>query len=150
MFDPEHAAGARKTALNFICDQQNTMLIAQRTQHTQQFWRGGVEATFALNGLQRGKHKWTFNWQGIKISAAITDPDFFDQLAARSIALHQGDALDADLAINQRFLPAAQVWENVSYVIAKVYSVKVGETQTTMDFTTFTGRPTDRPSDRKH
>ena len=78
--------------------------------------------------LQRGKRKWTFNWQGIKISAAIADPDFFTQLAARSIALHQGDALDADLDITQRFSPAANVWENVGYRVAKVYSVRLGET----------------------
>src|SRR5262249_13761143 len=83
--------------------------------------------------LERGRRKCRFNWQGLKISAAIKDPDFFDQLAARSIALHQGDALDADLTIVQRFLPAANVWENISYTVTKVYSVKLGETQTTMD-----------------
>lgn len=91
--------------------------------------------------LVRSQRKWSFNWQGLKISAAIKDPDFFDQLEARSIALRQGDALDADLAIVQRFLPAANVWENVSYTVTKVYSVKLGETQTTMDFVTFEGLP---------
>lgn len=94
--------------------------------------------------LVRSRRKWSFNWQGLKISAAIKDPDFFDQLEARSIALRLGDALDADLAIVQRFLPAANVWENVSYTVTKVYSVKLGETQTTMDFTTDRGLPKPR------
>lgn len=84
--------------------------------------------------LERGRRKWRFNWQGMKISAAIRDPDFFDQLESRSIALRQGDALDADLSISQRFLPAANVWENFEYTVTRVYSVKLGETQTTMDF----------------
>lgn len=94
--------------------------------------------------LVRSRRKWSFNWQGLKISAAIEDPDFFDQLEARSIALRQGDALDADLAIVQRFLPAANVWENVSYTVIKVYSLKLGETQTTMDFASFKGLPEPR------
>ena len=52
----------------------------------------------------------------------------------RSITLRQGDALDADLSITQRFLAEANVWENFEYTVTKVYSVKLGETQTTMDF----------------
>lgn len=85
--------------------------------------------------LRRSKHKWMFNWQGLKVSAPILDPDFFDQLEKRSIALHQGDALDADLAITQNYLSDARVWENSTYAVTKVYAVKLGETQTTMDFT---------------
>jgi hypothetical protein len=85
--------------------------------------------------LLRSRRKWQFNWRGIKISARITDVDFFDQLEARSVALRQGDALDAELEVTQRFLPEANVWQNQEYTVTKVYSVRVGETQTTMDFT---------------
>ena len=99
--------------------------------------------------LMRNRRKWSFNWQGLKISAAIKDADFFNQLEARSIALHQGDALDADLAIVQRFLPGANVWQNVSYTVTKVYSVRLGETQTTMDFTSYNVLPEPR-SGTKH
>ncbi|HEY7552919.1 MAG TPA: hypothetical protein VH913_25780 [Hyphomicrobiaceae bacterium] len=84
--------------------------------------------------LRRGKRKWQFNWQGHTISAPITDPTFFDQLESRAIALRQGDALDADLKIVQRFLPDAKVWENAAYTVTKIYGVKFGETQATMDF----------------
>jgi hypothetical protein len=85
--------------------------------------------------LLRSKRKWQFSWQGNKVSAPITDPNFFDQLESRSVALRQGDALDADLAITQRYLPEADVWMNHAYEVTKVYSVKLGETQATMDFT---------------
>ena len=86
--------------------------------------------------LLRGKRKWQFNWQGHKISAPIADSNFFDQLESRAIALRQGDALDANLKIVQRFLPEAKVWENAAYTVTEVYSVKLGETQTTMDLAT--------------
>lgn len=97
--------------------------------------------------LRRSKHKWMFNWQGLKVSAPILDPDFFDQLEKRSIALHQGDALDADLAITQNYLSDARVWENSTYAVTKVYAVKLGETQTTMDFTSRVPLP--KPHDGK-
>jgi hypothetical protein len=85
--------------------------------------------------LLRSRRKWQFIWQGIKVSARITDTRFFDQLEARSIALRQGDALDAELEITQRLLSEANAWKNQEYVVTKVYSVRVGETQATMDFT---------------
>ena len=40
--------------------------------------------------LERGRRKWRSNWQGLKISASIKDPDFFDQLAARSLPCTRG------------------------------------------------------------
>lgn len=84
----------------------------------------------------RSRRKWQFIWRGITIPAPITDPDFFDRMEARSISLSQGDALEADLAISQRFVEEANVWENVSYAVVKVHSVKLGQTQVTMDFAT--------------
>ncbi len=92
-----------------------------------------ADLTIVKAVLLRGKRKWQFNWQGIKISAPIADPDFFDQLESRAIALRQGDALEATLRIQQRFLPEARVWENTAYTVMKVLRVRLGETQTTMD-----------------
>lgn len=91
--------------------------------------------------LLRSRRKWQFNWQGINVSAKIVDAHFFDQLETRSLALRQGDALDADLEIKQRFIPDAKVWENESYTVTKVYKVRLGETQTTMDFTSPVATP---------
>lgn len=82
----------------------------------------------------RSKRKWQFNWNGIKVSAPINDADFFDQLEAGDIALHQGDALDADLVVHQEYIEGARVWQNRSYEVVKVYSVTLGQNQTTMDF----------------
>lgn len=84
--------------------------------------------------LLRSKRKWQFNWNGIKVSAPIKDASFFDKLEAGDIALHQGDALDADLLIKQEFIEAANVWQNKSYEVVKVYSVTLGESQKTMTF----------------
>lgn len=83
--------------------------------------------------LLRSKRKWQFNWQGYKVSAPIKDSSFFDQLEA-GVAIHQGDALDADLVIHQEYLEGARVWQNKSYEVIKVYSVTAGETQSTMTF----------------
>ncbi len=86
--------------------------------------------------LKRGKRKWQFNWQGIPVSAPIQDSSFFDALESRDIALRQGDALDAELAITQEYIADAKVWQNVSYTVVKVYAVTLGETQTTMNLST--------------
>ena len=93
-----------------------------------------VPLTIIKAVLKRGKRKWQFNWNGIKVSAPIKDPSFFDALEKRDIALHQGDALDAELTIGQRYIQEAKVWENTGYAITKVYAVTLGETQATMNF----------------
>lgn len=86
--------------------------------------------------FKRSKRKWQFNWQGINISAAIADPEFFDKMEERKISLSQGDALDADLSITQHFIEDANVWENVAYEVVKVHSVRVAPTQTTFELST--------------
>jgi hypothetical protein len=86
--------------------------------------------------LKRGTRKWQFNWQGIPVSAPIKDASFFDALESRAIALRQGDALDAEMLITQEFIAEANVWQNVSYEVVKVYAVTLGDTQTTMDLAT--------------
>jgi hypothetical protein len=42
--------------------------------------------------------------------------------------------LDADLSISKRFLAEANDWKNSGYTVTKAYSVKLDETQTTMNF----------------
>ncbi|MCV0371462.1 hypothetical protein [Filomicrobium sp.] len=95
--------------------------------------------------LKRSKRKWQFNWNGLTISAEISDQEFFDSLEKRDIALHQGDGLDAELAIIQRYLQPARVWENTSYAVNRVYAVTLGEHQTKMEFNHYGDGHTPKP-----
>jgi hypothetical protein len=67
----------------------------------------------------------------------------------RSIARHQGDRRDADLAITQNLLSDARFRDNTAYPVTKAYAVKRGETQTTMDFSNRVP-PLTPPEDKMH
>jgi hypothetical protein len=45
--------------------------------------------------LVRSARKWQFVWNGIKISAAISDESFYDSLARHEYEFGQGDVIDA-------------------------------------------------------
>jgi hypothetical protein len=84
--------------------------------------------------FERAKRKWQFYWNGVKISASITDQTFFDKLESRDIALRQGDALDVDLLVTQTYSPLLNTWENVLYQVVRVHAVIPGAQQTRIDF----------------
>ncbi|MBC7739686.1 MAG: hypothetical protein H7245_21315, partial [Candidatus Saccharibacteria bacterium] len=44
--------------------------------------------------FERSARRWQFVWNGIRISASIIDPTFFDKLASREYVFGQGDILD--------------------------------------------------------
>jgi hypothetical protein len=73
--------------------------------------------------FERGGRKWEFVWNGLKISAPITDASFFDRLASRQIWLAQGDQMDAVLRIHQRFDDVSGVYINERYEIAEVLGI---------------------------
>ncbi len=57
MLNSEHLAGAGKTALHLIGDQQNAMFVADRAQRRQQFRRRRDETAFTLHRLDDdGRH----------------------------------------------------------------------------------------------
>jgi len=82
--------------------------------------------------LRRSKRKWQFSWQGVEISAPITDPEFFDRLASRQISIAQGDSLDVDLQITQSFDSDTLVWLNTFYEVVKVYELVEGPRQSSL------------------
>jgi len=60
--------------------------------------------------------KWDFYYRGIKISAKIADPSFYE-LIDKGEAFAKGDVLEIELQINQRFE------ENVNTFVTKSYQV---------------------------
>jgi hypothetical protein len=111
-----------------IAAEDHLALTSNTREQTHRAHLTVIKAVFS-----RGKRKWQFYWEGHKISATIAHQGFFDELEARSVALRQGDALDADLLVEQRRVEG-NVWENVKYTVTKVYKVTQGETQQTLSF----------------
>jgi hypothetical protein len=50
---------------------------------------------------RRGSRKWSFEWNGVPISAPIKDDEFWNKLDARQYLIGQGDALDVRLKYQQ-------------------------------------------------
>jgi hypothetical protein len=72
--------------------------------------------------LNHAKRKWTFEWNGVPISAPISDREFLDKLDRREFLLGAGDALDVEITYKQAFDPAIRVYVNDpnSFVITRV------------------------------
>jgi hypothetical protein len=76
--------------------------------------------------LTQSTRKWSFEWNGVPISAPIKDADFWRRLEARELLIGHGDALDVELAFDQIYDPNLGVWLNdpqtysVSRVLAHV------------------------------
>jgi hypothetical protein len=50
-----------------------------------------------------GNRKWSFEWNGVPISAPIRDEAFWQKLASREYLIGQGDALDVELRFQQNY-----------------------------------------------
>ncbi len=72
--------------------------------------------------FQASNRKWEFVWNGVKISAPIEDAVFLADLLQRRYLMGNGDALDVDLRISQRWDSTSSVWLNDGYAVMKVYS----------------------------
>ena len=72
--------------------------------------------------LNHSRRKWSFEWNGIPISAPIRDPSFLDRLDRREILFGSGDALDVEIVYKQSFDPSLGVYVNDpgSFVISRV------------------------------
>lgn len=74
--------------------------------------------------LERSDRKWQFIWRGLRISAPIKDPTFFDRLAAHEFQFGQGDVLVAELTIHQSLDDITGAWVNDFYEVTRVISKK--------------------------
>jgi hypothetical protein len=82
--------------------------------------------------LVRSARKWQFVWNGIQISAAITDGRFYDALARREYQFGQGDILDVMLRIYQERNDEAGVYINAGYEVIEVFGHIPGPRQGTL------------------
>ncbi|MEZ8034468.1 hypothetical protein [Vibrio crassostreae] len=70
--------------------------------------------------LERSKRKWEFIWRGIKISAPVSDHQFYDDFFAHKITVAPGDSLDAILTISQVRDEDTGIYTNSKYEVKTV------------------------------
>lgn len=72
--------------------------------------------------LDGSSKKWSFEWNGVPVSAPIKDERFLSDLENRTIMIGSGDALDVVLEFEQSFDKSTGVWENdpSSYRVVEV------------------------------
>lgn len=63
--------------------------------------------------------KWDFYCRGIKISAKIADPNFYELIDKRE-SFAKGDILEVELLINQRFEESVNTFITKSYQVNKI------------------------------
>jgi hypothetical protein len=63
--------------------------------------------------------KWDFYYRGIKISAKIADPSFYE-LIDKGEAFAKGDVLEVELQINQKFDESVNTFVTKSYQVNKI------------------------------
>ncbi|WP_419147932.1 hypothetical protein [Pseudoalteromonas 'SMAR'] len=71
--------------------------------------------------LERSKRKWEFIWRGIKISAPVSDQQFYDDFFAHKITVAPGDSLDAVLTISQVRDEDTGIYTNSKYEVKTVH-----------------------------
>lgn len=73
--------------------------------------------------LNHANRKWSFEWNGVPLSAPIIDKAFLDRLAKRQHLIGAGDALDVEITFRQVFDENLRVYVNDphSYVISRVF-----------------------------
>ena len=67
--------------------------------------------------------KWSFEWNGLPISASIKDVEFRDRLRARRVSILSGDALDVEVSYTQTFNEklGVHVNDHHTYTVERVY-----------------------------
>lgn len=71
--------------------------------------------------FQASNRKWDFVWNGVKISAPISDPVFLADLLQRVYLIGNGDALEVTLKISQKWDQNSSVWLNDAYSVEQVW-----------------------------
>ena len=71
--------------------------------------------------LERSRKKWGFMWRGVKISAPVTDMQFYNRFCARDITIAPGDSLHVTLQIKQIKDDDTGVYVNKSYEVVEVH-----------------------------
>lgn len=74
--------------------------------------------------IDASRRKWSFEWNGVPISAYLTDEYFMEMVRSHEIRFGNGDALDARIEYFQDFDENLSVWVNdtQSFVVSAVYA----------------------------
>lgn len=72
--------------------------------------------------LERSDRKWEFMWRGVKISAPISCPKFYNDFFAHDITIAPGDILQSRLAIRQRRDSSTGIYSNENYEVVEVFA----------------------------
>lgn len=72
--------------------------------------------------LERSKRKWEFMWRGVKISAPVTDEQFYIDFFAHDITIAPGDILRVTLHVYQHKDSLTGVYRNVGYEVVQVHN----------------------------
>jgi hypothetical protein len=70
--------------------------------------------------LTTGSRKWSFEWNGVPISAPIKDAQFLRGLEAREILIGHGDAIDAEIKYQQIYDDTLGTWVNDTHTFEVV------------------------------
>jgi len=89
--------------------------------------------------LEKSDRCWQFVWNGIKISAPIKDPTFFDRLARREFEFGQGDVLSVTLRIYRVRDEVSGAFLNERYEVSEVKDYTPGPRQVGLDLSPRSG-----------
>lgn len=70
--------------------------------------------------LERSKRMWQFVWNGVRISAPVTDQTFYQDFFEHRITVAPGDILRARLRIRQKRHPDLDIFMNDSYEVVEI------------------------------
>jgi len=102
-------------------DKEEFVDMAQKSEEVEEGERRIVEAA-TVNIVRvsfEENLKWDFYYRGIKISAKIADPNFFE-LIDRGEAFAKGDVLEIELQISQKFDETVNTFITKSYQVNKI------------------------------
>ena len=116
-----------KNKVDFKINRPEIEVLAKEDEITEKTETERAEITIIRAILERSRRKWEFNWNGVKISSAITDAGFYKKFESHVYQIAPGDKLDVDLQIKRRLDRQSGVWEAVYYEITSVWGVNQDE-----------------------
>ena len=102
-------------------DKSEFVDLSQKSEEVEEGERKIVEAA-TVNVVRvsfEENLKWDFYYRGIKISAKIADPSFYE-LIDKGEAFAKGDVLEVELQINQKFDESVNTFVTKSYQVNKI------------------------------
>jgi len=83
--------------------------------------------------LEKSSRRWQFVWNGIRISAPVTDDNFYADFNSHKIKVAPGDALNVDLKLILKKDKESGLYINFDYEVIKVHNHIEGAKQMQFD-----------------